>query len=255
MRQLSGGNQQKVVLAREFDRRPKLLIASQPTRGLDVGATEFVYRQLLDHRAAGGATLLISSELEEILSLADRIAVMVQGGSCACSIRADVTDRAARAVDGAARSEHRMNRVAGRGCIGASAVSVRRRVRWRCAVVLRDHRGHRRRSERGSSARCGTARSAAAPRSPGRCRRLIPLVLVALGWIVAFSARRINIGFEGQILVGGSFATWVALKLSLPAPAAPGLAIGRRRGRWCAPGSASRRGCGPSDRSTRSSRR
>jgi simple sugar transport system ATP-binding protein len=79
MRQLSGGNQQKVVLARELDRRPKLLIASQPTRGLDVGATEFVYRRLLDHRAAGGATLLISTELEEILSLSDRIAVMVKG--------------------------------------------------------------------------------------------------------------------------------------------------------------------------------
>jgi simple sugar transport system ATP-binding protein len=79
MRQLSGGNQQKVVLARELDRHPKLLIASQPTRGLDVGATEFVYRRLLDHRRNGGATLLISTELEEILSLADRIAVMVDG--------------------------------------------------------------------------------------------------------------------------------------------------------------------------------
>jgi ABC-type uncharacterized transport system ATPase subunit len=79
MRQLSGGNQQKVVLARELDRHPKLLIASQPTRGLDVGATEFVYRKLLDHRRNGGATLLISTELEEILSLSDRIAVMVDG--------------------------------------------------------------------------------------------------------------------------------------------------------------------------------
>jgi simple sugar transport system ATP-binding protein len=79
LRQLSGGNQQKVVLARELDRRPKLLIASQPTRGLDVGATEFVYRKLLQHREAGGAILLISTELDEILSLADRIAVMVNG--------------------------------------------------------------------------------------------------------------------------------------------------------------------------------
>ncbi len=91
MRQLSGGNQQKVVLAREFDRRPTLLIASQPTRGLDVGATEFVYGRLLDHRAAGGATLLISSELEEILCLADRIAVMVQGRFLRVLDSADVT--------------------------------------------------------------------------------------------------------------------------------------------------------------------
>jgi simple sugar transport system ATP-binding protein len=79
MRQLSGGNQQKAVLARELDRHPKLLVAAQPTRGLDVGATEFVYRKLLEHREAGGATLLISTELEEILSLSDRIAVMVSG--------------------------------------------------------------------------------------------------------------------------------------------------------------------------------
>jgi simple sugar transport system ATP-binding protein len=79
MRQLSGGNQQKAVLARELHRRPKLLIAAQPTRGLDVGAMEFVYTRLLEHRAAGGALLLISSELDEIRSLSDRIAVMFGG--------------------------------------------------------------------------------------------------------------------------------------------------------------------------------
>jgi ABC-type uncharacterized transport system ATPase subunit len=79
MRQLSGGNQQKVVLARELSRQPKLLIAGLPTRGLDVGATEFVYRQILAHRARGGATVLVSNELDEILSLSDRVAVMVGG--------------------------------------------------------------------------------------------------------------------------------------------------------------------------------
>jgi simple sugar transport system ATP-binding protein len=79
MRQLSGGNQQKVVLARELHRSPRLLIASQPTRGLDVGAMEFVYRKLAEHKRAGGATLLISTELDEVLSLSDRIAVMVAG--------------------------------------------------------------------------------------------------------------------------------------------------------------------------------
>jgi general nucleoside transport system ATP-binding protein len=77
--QLSGGNQQKVVLARELSRNPRLLIAAQPTRGLDVGAMEFVYAQLADFKRHGGATLLISTELEEVLSLADRIAVMVDG--------------------------------------------------------------------------------------------------------------------------------------------------------------------------------
>jgi simple sugar transport system ATP-binding protein len=79
MRQLSGGNQQKTVLARELHRKPKLLIAAQPTRGLDVGATEYVYRRLVEHKRSGGAMLLISTELDEVLSLADRIAVIVEG--------------------------------------------------------------------------------------------------------------------------------------------------------------------------------
>ncbi|MER6530211.1 ABC transporter ATP-binding protein [Streptomyces sp. NPDC001508] len=79
MRQLSGGNQQKVVIARELSRRPRLVIASQPTRGLDVGAMEYVYSELNAHRAAGGATLLVSSEMEELLTLSDRIAVMARG--------------------------------------------------------------------------------------------------------------------------------------------------------------------------------
>ncbi|MCL6554561.1 MAG: ATP-binding cassette domain-containing protein, partial [Firmicutes bacterium] len=76
---LSGGNQQKVVVAREFGFDPAVLIASQPTRGLDIGATEFVRRQLLRARASGMAVVLISAMLEEILSLADRIGVMHAG--------------------------------------------------------------------------------------------------------------------------------------------------------------------------------
>ncbi|MEA2269203.1 MAG: ral nucleoside transport system ATP-binding protein, partial [Solirubrobacteraceae bacterium] len=79
MRQLSGGNQQKAVLAREMSRDPKLVIAAQPTRGLDVGAMEFVYRKLNEKKREGGAILLISYELDEILSLADRFAVMADG--------------------------------------------------------------------------------------------------------------------------------------------------------------------------------
>jgi len=78
-RALSGGNQQKVVLAREFERHPKLLIAAQPTRGLDVGATEFVRQQLVRQRSEGKAVLLVSSELSEIMDLSDRIIVMFEG--------------------------------------------------------------------------------------------------------------------------------------------------------------------------------
>jgi simple sugar transport system ATP-binding protein len=76
---LSGGNQQKLILARELSLPHNLLIASQPTRGLDVGATEFVYHKLLEEKQAGKAILLISLELSEILGLADRILVMFEG--------------------------------------------------------------------------------------------------------------------------------------------------------------------------------
>ena len=76
---LSGGNQQKVVLAREFSEDPDLLIAAQPTRGLDVGAAEFVHERLVDKRDSGTAILLVSAELDEIMSLSDRIAVIYEG--------------------------------------------------------------------------------------------------------------------------------------------------------------------------------
>ncbi len=76
---LSGGNKQKVVLARELSRSVKIVIASQPTRGLDVGSIEFVHERLLAERAAGRAILLISTELDEVIALADRIAVIYRG--------------------------------------------------------------------------------------------------------------------------------------------------------------------------------
>ena len=78
-RTLSGGNQQKVVVAREMSRDVKLLLVSQPTRGLDVGSIEFVHKRLVTQRDAGAAVLLVSSELDEIYALADRIAVMYEG--------------------------------------------------------------------------------------------------------------------------------------------------------------------------------
>jgi simple sugar transport system ATP-binding protein len=76
---LSGGNQQKAVVARELDRQPRVLVASQPTRGVDVGSIEFIHRQIVERRDAGLAVLLVSSELDEVLSLADRVAVMYRG--------------------------------------------------------------------------------------------------------------------------------------------------------------------------------
>jgi general nucleoside transport system ATP-binding protein len=76
---LSGGNQQKVILARELAQEHKVLIASQPTRGLDVGSIEFVHRRIVDQRDRGVAVLIVSAELDEIYALADRIAVMYEG--------------------------------------------------------------------------------------------------------------------------------------------------------------------------------
>jgi ABC-type uncharacterized transport system ATPase subunit len=76
---LSGGNAQKMILARELSRQPKVLLAAQPTRGLDVSAIEYVHRRLIEQRDGGVAILLISTELDEILALSDRIAVMYEG--------------------------------------------------------------------------------------------------------------------------------------------------------------------------------
>jgi len=75
----SGGNQQKIVLAREMERNPDVLIVGQPTRGVDIGAIEFIHRQLVALRDAGCAILVVSVELDEVMSLADRIVVMCAG--------------------------------------------------------------------------------------------------------------------------------------------------------------------------------
>ncbi len=79
VRTLSGGNMQKIILARALARNPQIIIASQPTRGLDVGATEYVRGKLLEHRERGAAVLLLSEDLDEILALSDRVAVIYEG--------------------------------------------------------------------------------------------------------------------------------------------------------------------------------
>ena len=76
---LSGGNIQKVLLARVLSRDPRVIVVSQPTRGLDVGATEYVRAQLLERRGAGAAILLVSEDLDELLALSDRLVVMYEG--------------------------------------------------------------------------------------------------------------------------------------------------------------------------------
>jgi simple sugar transport system ATP-binding protein len=78
-RSMSGGNQQKAIIAREIDRQPEVLVAVQPTRGLDVGAIEYIHKQLVAQRDAGKAVLLVSLEMDEVLDVSDRILVMYEG--------------------------------------------------------------------------------------------------------------------------------------------------------------------------------
>ena len=78
-RALSGGNQQKLIIGREFELRPRLLLVAQPTRGVDIGAIEFIHRKVVALRDAGCAVLLVSAELEEVMSLSDRLLVIHKG--------------------------------------------------------------------------------------------------------------------------------------------------------------------------------
>ena len=89
----SGGNQQKLVLARELDSDPDVLLVGQPTRGVDVGAIEFIHRRLLAFRARGAAILLVSSELDEVMQLADRVIVMFSGRSAGEFDPEDTSDK------------------------------------------------------------------------------------------------------------------------------------------------------------------
>jgi simple sugar transport system ATP-binding protein len=89
----SGGNQQKIVLAREIERNPDLLLVGQPTRGVDIGAIEFIHKRIVELRDAGKAVLLVSVELDEILSLSDRIAVMFDGRIMGERLPADTNER------------------------------------------------------------------------------------------------------------------------------------------------------------------
>jgi simple sugar transport system ATP-binding protein len=102
---LSGGNQQKVIVAREFSRPVKLLIANQPTSGLDVGSIEYIHKQIIRMRDEGCAVLVVSAELDEVMSLADRIAVMYHG-----QIVAEVpADKATRAELGLLMAGSKLN--------------------------------------------------------------------------------------------------------------------------------------------------
>ena len=90
---LSGGNQQKVVVARELDAKPRLLVVVQPTRGLDIGAVAQVHRKLREERERGAAVLLVSLDLEEVLALSDRVYVLFEGRVTGSFARAEFDER------------------------------------------------------------------------------------------------------------------------------------------------------------------
>jgi simple sugar transport system ATP-binding protein len=90
-RNLSGGNIQKLILARELSGSPGVLLAAQPTRGVDIGAAEYIHRQLIEERSRGTAVLVISEDLDEVMIIADRIAVMFEGRLMGILDREDVT--------------------------------------------------------------------------------------------------------------------------------------------------------------------
>ncbi len=91
---MSGGNQQKVIVAREFSHADRLIVLAQPTRGLDVGSIQYIHRRVVEERDKGIGVLLVSSELDEILALADRIAVLYEGRIIGVVDRADATREA-----------------------------------------------------------------------------------------------------------------------------------------------------------------
>jgi simple sugar transport system ATP-binding protein len=101
----SGGNQQKIVLSREIEARPRLLLVGQPTRGVDIGAIEFIHANLIAMRDAGAGVLLVSVELDEILSLSDRIIVMSGGRIVGTLDAADADERTIGLMMADARTE------------------------------------------------------------------------------------------------------------------------------------------------------
>ena len=245
-RALSGGNMQKLILGRALMGDPsaasaELIVANQPTWGLDIGAVAYVHQQLLDACAAGAAVLLISEDLDEIFALADRIAVMHHG-------RLD-RSAAGGAVDAGRDRPRDERRAATRRhrCCGLNAAPSRRAWRSsprRSAAVVVHAAASPRCSSPGPARRsaaptrcCSRAASARASRWGETLTRATPLILTGLAAAVAFKARLFNIGAEGQLYLGAlaavavgglhggsgfALAPWLLFPLMMLAAAAAG---------------------------------
>ena len=220
---LSGGNQQRVVLARELSHEPRVLVAAQPTRGLDVGAIEYMSARLREVAAAGVGVLLISTELEEILDLVrsdrrdvegrivgemprgdvdlDRLGLLMGGADRVSDVRrAIVTDAEEEEVAAAARQRSRLRRDGEVVVLYAICLVGRPRPRRHAGrgdgwIVDRRVHGDPRRQ-----------RPQARPVGPDPRRVAAPILLVGLGTIVNGRAGLVNIGQEGQLVIGACFA-------------------------------------------------
>ena len=260
---LSGGNQQKVIVAREFSRPIKLLVAAQPTRGLDVGSIEYIHKRIVAKRDEGAAVLIVSTELDEVLALGDRIAVMFQGRIVDILDPSEATPERLGLLMGGAHPEEGIVPVASRLMTEPQLADRHRRRprlrrpsprearagpagrrRWRqllvpllavftalvigaFVIVLSDPDVHRQdRIEPWSRPRppgvqlgvapptpaCSSAPSGQpSTRSASRCLAATPLILAGLAVALGFRAGLFNIGAEGQIYVGGLFATAVGI--------------------------------------------
>ena len=210
VRNLSGGNLQKLVLGREFADDPLVLVVAQPTRGLDVGAIETVHSYLRDAAAKGVAILLMSEDLDEIRALADRILVIYEGeivGELQAGIRVDRGDRAAHGRRNAAR-EARATSHAAVVAVGRGPGRVaRRRVR----VHRRRARSDRAR-RRGDVSRDLDAGFTGNGAMSATLVSATPILFTGLAAAAAFRMQLFNIGAEGQLYLGAVGASWIALQ-------------------------------------------
>ena len=211
-RALSGGNMQKLILGRALvgdpgsDKPPTLIVANQPTWGLDIGAVAYVHQQLLDACAAGAAVLLISEDLDEIFALADRIAVMHDGRLGAARPAADWTlaDIGLAMAGVAACTLNGAPRPRAGCCWPPPLLAIALHAAGQLAA-----RGLGRRA--GGQGLCAAARRRLRPRFAWSetLTRATPLILTGLAAAVAFRARLFNIGAEGQLYAGALAAVAV----------------------------------------------
>jgi len=227
----SGGNQQKLVIAREVGLEPKLMVVSQPTRGLDVGATEFVHRTLIQLRDSGVAILLVSMELDEVLSLADRIAVMYNG-----QIMGEVEPNAVSIEEiGLMMAGHRLEEIEGACGLNQKVwsflvpiLSIIVALIIASFVILMIGKNP-------ITAYAALIRGALGSKMAiaSTIVKTTPLILTGLAVGFGFRAGLFNIGAEGQMIMGAMAATafainvgWMPAVLAIPLTMLVGMLAG-----------------------------